>query len=449
MSQDTTFVHGTIVQADFLNDSQEVDTGLAWGVRLAQSGAGTVETGIVGDPTDTQGPLIIGGRRVWKHGASAPATGSGAAGDREIYVSTTDALAPNYNIEVLDVGSYPASAYFRRLGTASWDGVSILHNIKLEHGVQAEAKQFNQFTFQTISDHAQDIAVTVAGYQNQNNDVSKLISAGSDNGAGYQERFTVRGDGRAVFTPSVETQHVLQARSISDPLPRVSMTAEGGLSWGTGALAHDTHLDRTASGTLKIHDGAVGGDGVLDVVHLQNTDTGGGTYNGAGMVNVLDDLNLALGQVFRIDGVQFEADMLADGADVAHLSRTQTFTGLKTFSVLQTFTGGILMTGVDGLDMQSVAADDLLLDSRVGTEANPRFTTSADGQMQWGAGGGSAPDVSLARTAPSIISMATGDRIEQAYEPTSMEPTILINRGTLDVTIENETASRAFALFIS
>src|SRR5688572_6608332 len=135
MSVDTQFVHGTIVQADFLNDTQEVDTGLAWGIRLAQAGSGSVETGLVGDPVDSQGPLIVSGKRVWKNGASSPAVGSGAAGTREIFASTTDALVPNYNVEVLPTGNLPATAYYRRLGTAYWDGASTLRNIKLTHGV--------------------------------------------------------------------------------------------------------------------------------------------------------------------------------------------------------------------------------------------------------------------------------------------------------------------------
>lgn len=449
MSKDTTFKRGTIVQADYLNDDQEVDTGLAWGVRLAQSGSATVETGIVGDPNDSQGPLIIGGRRVWKNGASNPATASGAAGDREVFVSTTDALVPNYDIEVLPVGSLPATAYWRRLGTATWDGTSVLNNIKLEHGVQAEANQFNQFTFQTISDHNQDIAVTVAGYQNQNSSVAKLISAGSDDSSGYKERFTVRGDGRVVFTPAAQTQAVLQAGGINDTLHRFELTAEGALSWGDGALAHDTFVERTASGTLKVHDGAVGGDGVLDMVYLQNTDTGGAPVNGAGMVNVLDDLNLSVGHVFRIDGEQFDADMLADGADVAHLSRTQTFTGEKTFTNVTHFQNVVELETANGyLSREATTPADIALTSLVVGDANPRFQLLADGTMGWG-NGTAAMDVFVSRTAPNILSIASGDRFEQAYNAAVSEPTILVNRGTLDATLSAETASKAFAYFVS
>lgn len=449
MSKDTTFKRGTIVQADYLNDDQEVDTGLAWGVRLAQSGSATVETGIVGDPNDSQGPLIIGGRRVWKNGASNPAVASGAAGDREVFVSTTDALAPNYDVEVLPVGSLPATAYWRRLGTAYYDGVSVLRDLKLEHGVQAEANQFNQFTFQTISDHNQDIALTVAGYQNQNSSFAKLISAGSDNGAGYQERFTVRGDGRVVFTPSLETQDVFEARGTNDSLSRFTMDATGQISWGTGALAHDTYLERTASGTLKVHDGTAGGDGVLDMVYLQNTDSGGAPYNGAGMVNVLDDLNLAAGQVYRIDGEQFDADMLADGADVAHLSRTQTFTGEKTFTNVTHFQNVVELETANGyLSREAAVANNIALTSLVVGDASPRFQILADGTVGWG-DGVAAMDVFVSRTAPNILTIASGDRFEQAYNAAESEPTILVNRGTLDATLSAETATKAFALFIS
>lgn len=449
MSRARNYVHGTIVEAGYLNEDQEVDTGLAWGIRLAQGSASSVETGVVGDPYDSQGPMIIAGRRVWKNGASSPAVGAGSAGTREIFVSTTEAIAPNYTVEVLPTGSTPATAYYRRVGTADWNGTSVLDNIKLEHGVQAEANQFNQFTFKSISDAVGEVPVTVAGYQNQNSSAAHLLSIGSDDGSGYKERFSVRGDGRVALTPASETQTVLQAGGINDTLPRFAMTAEGIQSWGDGSLAHDTFVARTAAGTLKVHDGTLGGDGVIDLVFLQNTDTGGAGVNGAGMVNVLDDLNLSAGHVFRIDGEQFDSDMLADAADIAHLPRTETFTGLKTFSALTTFTGGQAITGVLGIDRQGAAASDPIVAGRVGTEANNRFSASVDGQLQWGAGGATAMDVSMARTAANIVSMGAGDRIEQAYNATVAEPTILVNRGTLDNTLNEETASKAFAYFVS
>jgi hypothetical protein len=253
-----------------------------------------------------------------------------------------------------------------------------------------------------------------------------------------------------VFTPAVATQTVLEAGGINDTLARVAMTAEGVVSWGDGALAHDTFVARTAAGTLKVHDGTVGGDGVLDMVFLQNTDSGGAAYNGAGMVNVLDDLNLALGQVYRINGVQFEADMLADGADVAHLSRTQTFTGAKTFDQMVVLNASSRVTALssNGYVRIGSSGGQNALNFQVTGDTNPRFYMAVDGTMQWG-DGTNPVDISLSRTAADILSIASGDRFEQAYNAAESEPTILVNRGTLDATLSAETASKAFALFIS
>lgn len=451
MSQDKTFVHGTIVEADFLNTGQEVDTGLVWGMRLSQSVSGTVETDVVGDPYDTQAPLIVGGKRVWKNGASVAASPSGAAGAQDVFVSTTDLLAPDYTVEVLPTGNTPVAAYFRRIGTGDWDGVSVLDNLKLSHGVQAEADQFNQFTFQTISDSTADVPLTIAGYNNQWTSSATLLSLGSDEGSGYTERMAVDGRGRVSLTGENDTDSVVEVGADGFAATHMYIDASGEIRWGDGTLAKDTVLERTASGTLKVHDDTAGGNGKLDTVALQNSDTGGATWNGAGMVNVLDDLNLASGQVFRIDGVQFNSSMLADAANVAHLAGTETFTGVKTFSVNQIFTAGQQVTGATSIDRQGAASGNTGYASRVGTEANNRFEVLVDGSMNWGAGGASAVDVSLSRPVgtPDVLRIAAGDRFEQAYMASVSEPDVLVNRATMDAAFASGAASRAFSYFIS
>jgi hypothetical protein len=204
-------------------------------------------------------------------------------------------------------------------------------------------------------------------------------------------------------------------------------------------------------GGLKIHDGTAGGNGRLDIVSLQNSDTGGGGFNGAGMVNVLDDLNLQVGHVFRINGVQFDSTMLADAANVAHLAGVETFTGVKTFSVNQIFTAGQQVTGATRIDRQGAASGNTGYASRVGTEANNRFEVLVDGSLNWGAGGASAVDVNLSRPAgtPDVLRIAAGDRFEQAYMASVLEPDVLVNRATMDAAFASGAASRAFSYFIS
>jgi hypothetical protein len=60
-------------------------------------------------------------------------------------------------------------------------------------------------------------------------------------------------------------------------------------------------------------------------------------------------------------------------------------------------------TGGEGINVSASVANAHILRSRVTTEANPRLTVDADGRMQWGAGGASAPDTNLYRNAANEL----------------------------------------------
>lgn len=451
MSKDTTFVRGTIVQADYLNKDQEANTGLVWGVRLAQNSSNSVETNVVGDPTDSHGSMIVGGKVAYKNGASVAASASGSAGTRDIYASSTVSQLPDYSVEVLETSQTPASAYYRKIGSASWDG-SVLSDITLENGVQADANQYNQFTFQTISNSTSDVALTLSGYSTQNNASSKLLSVGSDNGGGYVERMSLRGNGQAAFQPASSTTSILTGQQYGDAVARYSVRADGQLGWGSGTLAQDVFLMRGSAGVLMVTDGTVGGNGIVDTVAIQNSKTGGAAYNGAGMVNVLDDLNIQTGSVLRYNGTQFGSSHLSDAATVAHLTGIETFTGAKTFSAVQTFTNNTVHSGANGYLERSgtsgSSATEVLLQSKESSDANARFASRVNGKLEWG-DGTLARDVEISRTAANELSMGSGDYIKQSYAPTASEPNVLVNRATLDAALTSGAASSSFTFFMA
>lgn len=60
-------------------------------------------------------------------------------------------------------------------------------------------------------------------------------------------------------------------------------------------------------------------------------------------------------------------------------------------------------TGGEGINLSGSAAATNMWRSRVGSEANPRFTIDADGSMNWGAGGASAVDTRLYRSAADTL----------------------------------------------
>lgn len=449
MSKDTTFVHGTIVRADYLNADQEANTGAIWSTRLAQNSSSSVETNIIGDPYDTQGPLIVGGKHAWKNGASTAASASGPAGDRNIWVKTNLTLLPDYQVEVMESGDVPSEPYYRKIGSGSWDGVSSLSNLKFENGVQADANQYNQFTLKTISSSSNDVALTIEGYSSQ--ETSTVARVGYDD-SGFQERLGIRGDGLLAWASKLPSSFIITAGQSTDLNARWTSTAAGELGWGDGTLSQDVFLSRTSAGVLKVSDGTSGGNGIFDLVALQNSDTGGAAYNGAGMINILDDLNIQDGNVLRYNGIQFDSSHLADASSLAHLTGTETFTGTKTFSVAQTFEDSIIVSESTGVinreGTTGNASSELVLTSQESSDSDYRLKIFVDGTLNWG-DGSTSPDVTISRTAANEISLGSGDHISQAYSPSPSEPNVLVNRSTLDAVVAVNSASKAFSLFIA
>jgi hypothetical protein len=441
MSRDTTYVIGTIVEAEWLNDLQDTQTGLMWGVKLTQPTANAVETAIAG--TDSLSPIIIDGKRTWKSAASASAPGSGSAGSRYIWASTNSGLEPDYIVEVLPTASVPVLPNYRKIGSATWNGTTTLYDIKLTNGVRADAAQENQFTFRSIADNVSDVPLRLSGQANQFAGNSVLLSVGSDPGSGFIEYLHLSAKGVAEFSPLLGTTSIIHSLVSGDSVPKFDVLGSGKIGWSSGSSVADVFLERTAAGTLFLSD-LSGDEGRLDLTYLTNS-----TLSGSGYVNVEDDLNIGPGSVLRYNGVQFGSGQLLDSANIAHLSGTEAFTGLKSFSALSTFSAGQAITGLLGVDRQGTAVADSLFGSRVGVEANYRFQSTVAGDLSWGAGGASPVDVTISRTNANELSLATGDYIKQSYDALVSEPDVLVNRSVLDAAITGGTSTRAFAYFLS
>lgn len=339
MSVNTRFVIGTIVQAEYLNSDQEVDTGLTWGLNLQQgTTAGTLGSGVAG--TDGRSSLIIGGQRTWRDATGVTVAGSGTTGTKSIWATTYVAdpptsnippganTLPDFNLEILDNTAVPEAQYQRKIGTGNWNGTEF-NQVRLTNGVQADAYQFNSFLLKTVTDSDQSNSIlTLSAWINQDSDTNLLLQVGVDGTTDPTIRYGVTSTGISTYTPDTISNVILRTNIQTGTSPDYFITrGTGAMEWGSGALVTDTFMQRTAPATLQIIN-------TLDTVYLQNS-----TANGGGYVNVNNDLNLAAGKILRYNGVPFGSDELADAADIVHIDRTETITGNKTFSGTTTFTG--------------------------------------------------------------------------------------------------------------
>jgi hypothetical protein len=381
MSRDTTFVIGTIVRAEYLNADQEVDTGLTWGLRLAQDGVGGLVTRPAG--TDQTSTAIIGGKRAWKNTDSDPATPTGAAGQRVLWATTWGpptptfptgtGILPDYMLEVHDVGDVPLTPYYRILGTTEWNGTQN-RQVRLTNGVEADAFQYNSFVLHTVTSAIDaNNAMTLAAYTAQDDANAHLFTVGVDNGTEVDRRYWISSRGVTAYTPVNMTDVILRTNvsdlggiMVSTDPDTFSFTGYGLHAWGDGTFAQDTFLERSGVGTLKIS-GLPGADATLDLTHIQNSTALGNTW-----VNFLSDINMYPGQVLRYDGDPFGSIHLADAANVAHLGddpygNPETFIGDKTFDSDTVFNGEVVMTN----DLSSIEISNGKR-SRIATRA---FTT--------------------------------------------------------------------------
>jgi len=453
MSKDQTFVVGTIVEAEWLNELQEVDTGLIWGLNLNQlsSNVDGIKTAVSGDSIDTRSSIIIGGQRRWvSSGVTAPDAG-GVSGARKIVAWTDDDddLNPgpgypnnrDFNIEVIPVGNVASGTYSRTIGYADWNaGASTLYNIRLANGVQADATQYNAFTFQSIGAGNDDIPITISGKTTQDSDLAKMLSIGADDGGGYNERLYVSGSGLVTAIPDDSADIILRALTDPDANNRFQVHGTGEICWGDGTAVVDVCLERNAAESLRL-DGLTGA-GIFDVTYFQNSNLtqvplGGvlGANNFLGPVNFMDDVYL--------NGA------LIDLSNLAHLDLVETFTADHTFdaALIMANSRDFVFSGDGRVDTRAHTSGAVFTWlSSVSGDAQTRFAMTAAGGLRWGSGT-AAVDVSLDRGGADYLEMALGDQIRVQQDPVSGNDLARKSYVDNEVAAEAET-QRAFAFFI-
>lgn len=124
MAKQIDFIQGTVVTPDFLDDTQEVDSAAAWGVRVIKSGANVVTIPTAADGTSTgQSSIVINGlpRYITSSAAvtrsfSSPADAAGTYG-----VYLTAGTGPGF---VMTVTQAAAPANSRKIAEVDWDGTA-------------------------------------------------------------------------------------------------------------------------------------------------------------------------------------------------------------------------------------------------------------------------------------------------------------------------------------
>lgn len=445
MSRETPFVLGTIVEAEWLNELQEVMTGATWGLRLAQN-AGlpqSVMTGVTGDTVDSMSTAVIGGQRRWLTGSSNSSSGSGSSEEKEIRLYTDIdsgdelALSRDFFLEVASPSAIPSGTYNRVIGYGDWDaGTTVLSNIRLANGVMADASQFNAFTFRTIGRGEGDTPLRLYGYDTQATSTSRLFSAGVEVTGNYNEKIYISGAGTIGAYPDAASDLVFETGLDSDTYSRHVVHGDGEHCWGDGATPLDICLSRgTSTSETLILEGATG-NGIFDTIYIQNSNNTDGTLPGTvvGAVNIFD-LNV-IGNSYH-DGVIIDLD------DLAHLTGAETFTGQKTFDQTIIANNGVRATALGSVGFQRIGsnANQEGINLQVTGDINSRFYVTTGGVMTFG--NGTVADVVLSRGGTDYLQLDAGDQFRVQQDPVNDND--LARKSYVDQSVES---SRAFSFFI-
>jgi hypothetical protein len=93
-----------------------------------------------------------------------------------------------------------------------------------------------------------------------------------------------------------------------------------------------------------------------------------------------------------------------DGGSAVYLDTTTDVVSIGSNTPVTNRKLSIINTGTDlGIAVTPLASTDNLLESKLSGEANPRFVVEASGSTKWGAGGASAPDITVERSALNTL----------------------------------------------
>ena len=123
MARQVNFTTGTIVTAAFLNARQEVDSALAFGVRLERASSSQIQLVPVQDGSATgQSSVMVNGQPRWWTTAIVK-TVSGAKATYSVYVTAGESTTLEATDITLTSGAAPANS--RKIGEIDWSGSAI------------------------------------------------------------------------------------------------------------------------------------------------------------------------------------------------------------------------------------------------------------------------------------------------------------------------------------
>lgn len=309
MSKDVDFIDlTTAVPAELLDDVQELATGAAWGMKMSISGGTTVN--IAGDPlTEGQFSARVGAKP--KYGTSTiSVAATGGAGDRDIFLTSANVTTPKApGVELQINPATPATAFFRKVGTLTWNG-SAVTNLRLLNGIQANADQVNNFIFTPFLNTSTPL--TVRGLASQSADILRV----EDSAASAVLRVTATAVIFSALTMTGVATHPLGSQAA----PSITLTGDtstGIFSPGAG---------RVAIGTVNANNFEVASTPAIVI----------GTTTASTPITLGGDVSIARGAANRLD--------LATGDSLNIVSGTLQFAGVALASTNLSDSGTLVRT---------------------------------------------------------------------------------------------------------
>lgn len=437
--------HGDIAIEPFFDATQQFQTGAAPSLALTVANSTTVQAVASGD--NDQQAVAIQGRYRWNQATVTAGHPSGAAGTYDVFVTATDnrfTLGETtvdgtdyaFAISIRAQGAFPSTPLYRKVAEVDWNGSAIT---ALRHTI---AQRRDNATIMPTSPLAGFTPLRVRGAASQTAPLAvfedstgaALVYIGGSGGIGVTA-------GPLFLAPT--SGDAIQIRASGDTGSRLEISNQGRLRWGRGDGSFDAVLARGADATLTLTGQA------LTVVHDVRIAVPGG---GAGfkLRNTADSADwylgrqssdrLLIGQTSGWGGIDFapgSSSTIAFGSTgtiVAPASITAG-TGVVAGTTIAGPRASIAASGnisTDGslvfarpfvgsvVSMQQASGDNIISNRLLAADANAAFAINGVGSMFFGAGGASAIDVTLRRSAASKV-MVHG-------EASSAAPALLLGR---------------------